>query len=44
LPVILVIAAIYEIYKAYIDETNLSIDESIEDKNHELEEQESSKD
>ena len=44
LPVILVIAAIYEIYKAYIDETNLSVDESIEDKNHELEEQESSKD
>jgi hypothetical protein len=40
LPIILVIAAIFEVYKAFIDETTLSTQESIEDKQHELEEKE----
>lgn len=38
IPVILVIASIFEIYKAYKDEIELSIDETIEDKKHEFEE------
>lgn len=38
LPIILVVTAIFEIYKAYNDEVVLSDEEIIEDKQHELEE------
>ena len=38
IPIILVIASIFEIYKSYKDEVDLTIDETIEDKKHEIEE------
>lgn len=38
IPIILIIAAIFEVYKAFVDETELSSDEIIEDKKHEIEE------
>jgi predicted membrane protein len=38
IPIILVIAAIFEVYKAFVDETDLTPEETIEDKKHEIEE------